>query len=692
MRLRNKLFLSLFFVLLIQIALLAAIVFLTFLDQISLASDQELKSACQEASMIFEQLKHRLYNSMHFLSFLINDLRHERFTPYYINLTLKQFFSEAQTDKIYFLNDQKKLIAQISNPTRMIPDILHLLDITKYRFTRNTFIHTQTNLNEKKLFLITGRTIQRKNNKKYYIFFINSIEARFLDSVLKNGDLFLALFLDDAFICSNLPPFAIPENTNVLFNLPIAQTPYRAFKKVIAYDLPGELTLITLKSQLEDQIRLDEIRKLFIMLFFVTLIASFFIAAGITTPIISPFLKLYYWLRQYLEAGKTQALNLHSKDETGFLARTVYSMVRKLIKEEQIIKNQLKEITFLNKYNDLIARNLQAGVIIVDQSGLIEYANPYFYSLIGVDQNELNGKDILKVLKNNFNFPNHDGELLAINLKQEGHISNIHYGKEDAELIKFVAKIMPLSVPSAEEKTLIVVEDITKTEHLWEKILISEKIAALGLISAGMAHEINNPLGSILSHVNYLKAVEKKADKLDSINWIESETKRISSIIQQVLNFARKGDVFDEIDVNNHIDQIVELLHFELKKKNIAVTLKLGKQLPKARIDSDSLKQVIINILMNAEQALTEGGKIIITTARKDGFIHITISDSGIGIATEDLAKVLDPFFTTKSDQKGIGLGLTIAYSIVERAGGEMDVYTELGSGTAVAIKLPMYE
>ncbi|MBN1797330.1 MAG: PAS domain-containing protein [Spirochaetales bacterium] len=692
MKLRNKLFLSLFFVLLIQIALLAAIVFLTFLDQISLSTDQELETACQEASMMFEQLKNRLYNSIHFLSFLINDLRNDRFTPYYINLTLNQFFSEAQTDKIYFLNEQKKLIAQISNPTRTIPDILHLLDVSKYRFTRNSFIYTETNLNEKMLILITGRTIRRRNNKKYYLFFINSIEARFLDSVLKNGDLFLALFLDDDFMCSNLPPFTISDDSKELFHLSIAQTPYRGFKKVIAYDLPGRLTLVTLKSQLEDQIRLDEIRRLFVMLFFVTLIASFFIAAGITTPIISPFFKLNYWLKAYLETGKTQALNLHSKDETGFLARTVYSMVNKLIKEEQIIKNQLKEITFLNKYNDLVVRNLQAGVIIVDKSGLIEYANPYFYSLIGVDQNELNGKDILKVFKRNFDFPNHDNETLIINLKQEGHISNIHYGKADSELIKFVAKIMPLAVPSAEAKTLIVVEDITKTEHLWEKILISEKIAALGLISAGMAHEINNPLGSILSHVNYLKAVEKKADKLDSIGWIESETKRISAIIQQVLNFARKGDAFDEIDVNSHIYQIVDLLHFELKKKNITVTLTLGEQLPKARMDSDSFKQVVINILMNAEQALAEGGQIIIITARVDGFIHITIRDSGSGIATEDLAKVFDPFFTTKSDQKGIGLGLSISYSIVERAGGEMDIHTEQGSGTEVTIKLPVYE
>ncbi len=688
MKLRNKLFLSLFCVLLIQIALIAAIVYFTFLDQISTSTDQELSTAYHEASMVFEQLKHRLYQNIFFLSFLLRDMPQERFTPYYIHLTLYKFFSEAQTDKIYFLDQHKRLLAQVKNPTREIPDILHLLDMHNFRFARNMFVLTQTNLNEKKLFLITGTTIRRQN-RKYYLILVNSIEARLLDSVFKNVDVFLALFLNEKFICSNLPPFNISQQPDQFFNLTIAHTPYRAYKRNIAYNLPGDLTLVTLRSQIADQIRLDEIGKLFVMLFFVTLVASFFIAAGITTPVISPFFKLNYWLKQYIETGKTEPLNLHSKDETGFLARTVYSMVRKLIKEEQIIKSQLKEITFLNRYNDLIVRNLQAGVIIVDKHGLIEYANPYFYSLTGVSQNELNGKDIVNVLRENFSYPNHLDSLPLINLKAESHISNIHYEKSGTEPIKFVAKVMPLAVSVVEEKTLIVVEDITKTEHLWQKILISEKIAALGLISAGMAHEINNPLGSILSHVNYLKAVEKKEDKLDSLGWIESETKRISSIIGQVLNFARRGDNFEEIDVNSQINQIMELLRFELKKKQIIVTLRLGKQLPRARIDADSFKQVLINVLMNAEQALTMGGKISIDTEKQDGHLYIHVKDTGEGISEEYLYRVFDPFFTTKSDQRGLGLGLSISYSIIERSGGELGIKTEEGSGTCVSIKLP---
>jgi two-component system NtrC family sensor kinase len=689
MKLRNKLFLSLFFVLLIQISLLAAIVYYTFLNQITSSTDQDLQTSSQEAHMVVEQLKHRLYQNIYFLSFLLKDLPQERFTPYYIRLALYRFFSEAQTDKIYFLEEHQRPLAQISNPTRMIPDILHLIDLKNYRFARNAFILTQTKLGEHSLFLVTGTTI-RRNNSTFYLIMVNSIEARFLDSVFKGADVFLALFMDDTFICSNLPRFNLPDDSGRLFNLSIAHTPYRAYQKSIAYNLPGRLTLVTLKSQIEDQIRLDEIVKLFVMLFFVTLVASFIIAAGITTPVISPFFKLNSWIKQYIETGKTEPLNLHSRDETGFLARTVYSMVRKLIKEEQIIKSQLKEITFLNKYNDLIVQNLQAGVLIVDKNGLIEYANPYFYSLTGARANELGGRNIVTVFKENFSFPNNNGVPPAINLHTEGHISDIHYDKQGAELIKFVAKIMPLSVTASEEKTLIVVEDITKTEHLWQKILISEKIAALGLISAGMAHEINNPLGSILSHVNYLKAVEKKADKIDSLDWIEAETKRISTIIGQVLNFARQGDNSEEIDVNSQITQIIELLRFELKKKQIMVALDLQSDLPRARIDSDSFKQVLINVLVNAEQALAAGGKIKVTTAHDDGYLYIDVSDTGIGISEEYIARVFDPFFTTKPDQKGLGLGLSISYSIIERCGGEMDIKAEQGRGTCVSIKLPV--
>ncbi|GAJ13682.1 unnamed protein product, partial [marine sediment metagenome] len=191
-------------------------------------------------------------------------------------------------------------------------------------------------------------------------------------------------------------------------------------------------------------------------------------------------------------------------------------------------------------------------------------------------------------------------------------------------------------------------EDITQTERFWEKMAQAEKITSLGLLSAGMAHKIYNPLGSILSHVQYLSAVESDGEKLDSLKWIESEAVRITEITERLLNFARSDHSRERSsNLNNVAIETLELLKRELDKKKIRVSTDLEPDLPPVSLSFGSLEQVVFNLMINAIQAVPPGGKIRISTARQSDQASLFIEDNGAGISKEDLRLVFNPFFST---------------------------------------------
>ncbi|MBA7629535.1 Anaerobic nitric oxide reductase transcription regulator NorR [subsurface metagenome] len=198
---------------------------------------------------------------------------------------------------------------------------------------------------------------------------------------------------------------------------------------------------------------------------------------------------------------------------------------------------------------------------------------------------------------------------------------------------------------------MIVLEDITQTERFWEKMAQAEKITSLGLLSAGMSHEIYNPLGAILSHVQYLSAVENNGEKLDSLKWIESKTGRIAEITERLLNFARiDHSRARSSNLNNVANETLELLKRELDKKKIRVSTDLKPDLLPVSLSFGSLEQVICNLIINAIQAVPTGGTIRISTARKSDQASFIIEDNGAGISKEDLRLIFNPFFSTKRD------------------------------------------
>jgi len=234
-----------------------------------------------------------------------------------------------------------------------------------------------------------------------------------------------------------------------------------------------------------------------------------------------------------------------------------------------------------------------------------------------------------------------------------------------------------------------------------EQIIQSEKMFAVGQLASGVAHEINNPLGSILT---YIKLAIKKLDNYSSdsnileisqlkkyMATVEGEVNRCKVITRSLLDFSRvREPEMNVVDINDILNNALELVEHQLSEQRINLVKKVGSSTSKIVADSHQIQQVFINIILNAIHAMSEGGILEITTRKRSKSAEIVFKDSGCGIVDEDLPRIFTPFFTTKKVGEGTGLGLSVAYGIIENHGGEIIVKSKTGEGTTVIIMLPV--
>jgi two-component system, NtrC family, sensor kinase len=219
-----------------------------------------------------------------------------------------------------------------------------------------------------------------------------------------------------------------------------------------------------------------------------------------------------------------------------------------------------------------------------------------------------------------------------------------------------------------------------------------EKLASVGLLAAGIAHELNNPLTGVLTFSTLLRkqAAEGSRDAED-LDLVIRETRRCATIIRRLLDFAREKKPEKKFaDLNRVIEETVRIVERPSHVRDIEIRLELDPQLPEVWMDSDLIKQVVMNMLVNAQHALDSGGHVSVRTSRKGEGVEIAIVDDGCGIAPADLPRIFDPFFTTKGVGKGTGLGLSVSHGIVEAHGGTIEVRSELGRGSTFRVHLPI--
>lgn len=253
----------------------------------------------------------------------------------------------------------------------------------------------------------------------------------------------------------------------------------------------------------------------------------------------------------------------------------------------------------------------------------------------------------------------------------------------------------PLFDSKGERQVVLYYRDITEEKKLSDRLLHSEKMAAIGLLAGGVAHEINNPLGGILAFAQLAMRDLPEDHKTQSdLKEIEEAALRCKRIVQDLLDFSRQNreEVMGPVQLNDVLQKIIPLLKVQTRTSRIEMQCDLANNLPFIKGNFHKLQQVFLNLATNGYQAMGRGGELTIKTYyKKEGDrVGAEVSDSGPGIKPEDLSKIFDPYFTTKFQGEGTGLGLSITYGIVQEHHGEIDVRSEIGKGTTFVLSFPV--
>jgi len=328
------------------------------------------------------------------------------------------------------------------------------------------------------------------------------------------------------------------------------------------------------------------------------------------------------------------------------------------------------------------------GFQIVDLEGHIVYSNKKVEKIFGYPPEELKGKHV-NILNKDHEFAE---KIIIPALKKTGRwigeVKGIH---KNGRTFPVLLNTSVFRDDSGKPRALVgIIRDLTEQkeiEQLEKQLLQADKLVTIGQLASGVAHEINNPLGNISLYAQMLLNKIEDESARNKLNIINDETNRAASIVKGLLDFARQSEPkMTPTDINVEIIKALDLIRHQMK--DIKVTT-IFQTLPMINCDPGQISQVIINMLTNSIQAITENGEITIETKMENDNVEILITDNGCGISEENLNRIFDPFFTTKKPGEGTGLGLSISYGIIKRHNGSINVKSQVGKGTTFTIKLP---
>ncbi len=394
--------------------------------------------------------------------------------------------------------------------------------------------------------------------------------------------------------------------------------------------------------------------------------------------------KIYYETRAY-----------PLRDPDGNVNQVIY-IFRDITKKRKLEES----IRYLKEYNESIVASVPSSILVVDKNLRIVSANQSFYEDFELEKKEVESKSMERVLPAELN------KKILKAIRTGGFLK-----KEEVEITfpRIGRKVLHISVVCSwyqtgrreedeEERILIIIEDLSEKRQLEDELIRSGKLAVLGELSAGLAHEVNNPLAIISGYAQMLQAepTMDEARKQRYLKEIVEQTDRAARIMGKIRDFARPGEIrMESVDINGTLIRTLSLLKDQAHLENIKINKDLDLSLPKIMADKDQLEQIFLNIILNAVQAMPNGGELMLRTKlRRQGAkvsakrVELTINDTGCGIAKENLGKIFDPFFTTKHDSSGLGLSIT--HSLVNRHHGTIAVQSQVGKGTTFVITFPL--
>jgi len=357
------------------------------------------------------------------------------------------------------------------------------------------------------------------------------------------------------------------------------------------------------------------------------------------------------------------------------------------------VRQHSAQVETLKALQERILESSGVGLLLIDGGGRIGAWNRRLEEIYGLSREATLGKLLRDV------FPLHtirriERELAAVGPDVEARIYRHALVNRVGERIVVNLALSPLSSSGGEESRVVTFDDITARVKLEEQVLQQERLASLGLLAAGVAHEVNTPLTGISGYAQLLLDDMAADDpRRETLEKIETQTRRVSTIANSLLNLARpERTTFESLPLNDAVREVLKLFEPQIRDKRIELHVDLSQDLPDVRGHRGKLQQVLLNLLSNARDAVLGGGRISVRTALASGRVVLEVVDDGIGIAESDLPRIFDPFFTTKGRGKGTGLGLSISYGIVREHDGAMQVESVPGEFTRFKVELPVHK
>jgi two-component system NtrC family sensor kinase len=392
----------------------------------------------------------------------------------------------------------------------------------------------------------------------------------------------------------------------------------------------------------------------------------------------------------YLGLGKTRQGGYLSSEDVDLL-KTIAGYVSIALENARLyesVERQAVEQRALRDFSESIIESISAGVLSLNFEGRIESWNSGMEQLYGLKRSEAVGRQLSEV------FPT---ELLT-EIPAHGKAPEAH-SLYKFRLITATGRSLVVNVsatPLADLRGqviggLLIFNDLTERVSLEDQLIQADKLSSIGLMAAGVAHEVNTPLSVIASQGQMLMRQASPDDpRWPALEKMVKQAFRASEIVNSLLKFSRvSGSEFTEIDLNKVIQETLSLVEPMLKTSKVSLNLQLASELPQVWGNSGKLQQVFMNLVVNARDAMPRGGELTLVTERENGVVRAEVCDTGVGIEPDHLTKVFDPFFTTKAKSRGTGLGLAVSYGIIREHSGNVVVESQPGRGSTFRLEFP---
>jgi two-component system, NtrC family, sensor kinase len=381
------------------------------------------------------------------------------------------------------------------------------------------------------------------------------------------------------------------------------------------------------------------------------------------------------------------------------ILRTVSGYIAVAIENSLLYQEQQQraaELELLKEFNESIVESINVGLMAVDLDGRITRLNSAFEEIVATDREDVVGKNVEELFADDFADTLHQvlGEP-GWRLIHTRNIYKLHTTTGAGRSLVLNIAITPLWADSHEQTgALVVFEDVTERLRLEDQLQQREKLSSIGLLAAGVAHEVNTPLTGVSSYTQMLLHMLPENDpKHALLEKVRRQADRATDIVNNLLNFSRTGNAaeFTTLDIHRVLDDTLQLLEPQLRRGQIEIVRKYDEELPRVLGNSVKLQQVFTNLILNARDSIANGhGRILLATHNGDeDSLTVEVTDNGVGINPDDVAKIYDPFFTTKGVGRGTGLGLAVTYGIVQEHSGHISVNSTPGLGTTFRITLP---